>query len=449
MTTSCKSALPIHFFVFAITAFLGGSNHAFCQTSHLVIAESHFDEGLDGWTTNLSFFAWLGSEGNPGGYAAFLDSNSTSSYYLAPESFLGDHSELDSIGVLRFDYRVLGTGSFSAADRVHMIIKGPGGCARKNFADSHALVGQRWKQFSVRLKEADWIILDGTWPSILSNVTSLEIVADPFLSTNLPGETTGIDNVSLRVEGTDIAGDVNLDCQVDLLDVLPFVELLSKASFQSEADVNMDGVVDLLDIAPFVDLLNGVQGQTLKIGTSAGQGADVYFRRGDPDQNFDGENLLLKHDQFDSVARKCYLRFDLSDSPKRIENAKIKLTEIDDNAIANANINFFVLDEDSTSGEWNEATITWNNAPANNINSNVATLEEACYVGSLNLDAVSEIGDVYEFESPELTEAVKNRESGLITIVMTLSDNGDSQPRQFASKENAEFDEPQLVLEFR
>ncbi len=52
-------------------------------------------------------------------------------------------------------------------------------------------------------------------------------------------------------------GDVNRDGAVNLLDIAPFVQLVSSGGFQEEADVNDDGVVDLLDVAPFVDLLNG------------------------------------------------------------------------------------------------------------------------------------------------------------------------------------------------
>lgn len=54
-----------------------------------------------------------------------------------------------------------------------------------------------------------------------------------------------------------VLGDINCDTQVNLLDVAPFVELLSSGSFQSEADLNGDGSVDLLDVQPFVDLLVG------------------------------------------------------------------------------------------------------------------------------------------------------------------------------------------------
>ena len=53
------------------------------------------------------------------------------------------------------------------------------------------------------------------------------------------------------------AGDVNKDGVVNLLDVEPFVELLSTGGFQEEADINMDGSVNLLDVEPFVAILSG------------------------------------------------------------------------------------------------------------------------------------------------------------------------------------------------
>ncbi len=68
----------------------------------------------------------------------------------------------------------------------------------------------------------------------------------------------GVDAVTLRVVACadDILfGDVNLDGVVNLLDVQPFVNLITSGSFQAEADINQDGVVNLLDVGPFVDLL--------------------------------------------------------------------------------------------------------------------------------------------------------------------------------------------------
>ncbi|MEM9409591.1 MAG: dockerin type I domain-containing protein [Planctomycetota bacterium] len=50
-------------------------------------------------------------------------------------------------------------------------------------------------------------------------------------------------------------GDMNMDCAVNLLDVQPFVNLLSSGGYQAEADINQDGSVDLLDVDPFVDVV--------------------------------------------------------------------------------------------------------------------------------------------------------------------------------------------------
>jgi hypothetical protein len=54
-----------------------------------------------------------------------------------------------------------------------------------------------------------------------------------------------------------LLGDVNLDGFVNLLDVAPFVALLSSGGYQAEADINQDGLVNLLDVMLFVDLLGG------------------------------------------------------------------------------------------------------------------------------------------------------------------------------------------------
>ncbi len=56
-----------------------------------------------------------------------------------------------------------------------------------------------------------------------------------------------------------VLGDVNQDEVLDLLDVAPFVNLLSggQGCTPLQADVNQDGLVNLLDVGPFVGLLSG------------------------------------------------------------------------------------------------------------------------------------------------------------------------------------------------
>ena len=52
-------------------------------------------------------------------------------------------------------------------------------------------------------------------------------------------------------------GDINCDGAVNLLDIAPFVALVSAGQFFDKADINQDGVVNLLDVGGFIELLNG------------------------------------------------------------------------------------------------------------------------------------------------------------------------------------------------
>ena len=71
------------------------------------------------------------------------------------------------------------------------------------------------------------------------------------------GETLTVGDTSGGGCTNDI-GDVNGDGEVDLLDVTPFVAVLTGGgAYVCEADINQDGVNDLLDVTPFVDLLTG------------------------------------------------------------------------------------------------------------------------------------------------------------------------------------------------
>ena len=75
-----------------------------------------------------------------------------------------------------------------------------------------------------------------------------------------PTEIGEVYNAGLNGEsllGAVLLGDVNCDGAVDLLDVGPFVDLLTTGGFSDKADVNEDGAVDLLDVGPFVDLISG------------------------------------------------------------------------------------------------------------------------------------------------------------------------------------------------
>ena len=61
----------------------------------------------------------------------------------------------------------------------------------------------------------------------------------------------------LSIDPIVLFGDINQDGVVNLLDVQPFVQLLTDGEFLQEADINQDGVVNLLDVSPFIAILSG------------------------------------------------------------------------------------------------------------------------------------------------------------------------------------------------
>ena len=102
-------------------------------------------------------------------------------------------------------------------------------------------------------------------PGIVDGVIPIEVFfffgTSPTFNMDGPNETPDaafvLDVVVGDVGCTNPIGDINLDGTVDLLDVTPFVELLTNAGFQCEADIDENGTVDLLDVTPFVELLTG------------------------------------------------------------------------------------------------------------------------------------------------------------------------------------------------
>ena len=123
-----------------------------------------------------------------------------------------------------------------------------------------------WQTLSdTSLVAADFVFLEGTGPMMPDfSETGSQIEFGYYLSvaTGVANQGTSasgaVDNwaVVLNTAGAKL-GDVNLDGVVNLLDVAPFVVLLSSGGFQAEADINEDGVVNLLDIDGFVALLSG------------------------------------------------------------------------------------------------------------------------------------------------------------------------------------------------
>ena len=78
------------------------------------------------------------------------------------------------------------------------------------------------------------------------------IVFDESTSDSELSDSSNYENVFSFIQG-----DIDANGAVNLLDVQPFVDLLSNGVYNPAADFNLDGTVNLLDISSFVDVLSG------------------------------------------------------------------------------------------------------------------------------------------------------------------------------------------------
>lgn len=180
-----------------------------------ILAESHFDSGLDGWTAMRTSsplnpipvpganLTWVETGGNLGGYFQHVDPNdSRASYWQAPPTFLGDKSVAYG-GVLSFDLRQSSTNSqFDAYD---VIMQGAG-MTFVLVTSYHPRVS--WTRYHVLLAEGGgWHqdTPDGPAPTpvlmqqVLASLTALYIRAEYRSGI----DTDGLDNVVLTGPSTE------------------------------------------------------------------------------------------------------------------------------------------------------------------------------------------------------------------------------------------------------
>jgi hypothetical protein len=192
----------------------------------------------------------------------------------------------------------------------------------------------------------------------------------------------------------------------------------------------------------------------INIDTSIGNGADSYISTwpGEQTQNFgDAESLYLKNDAGTGfVNRKTYMRFDLSDINASLLDATLLLSFFEDTdpTAGNREFNVYGLIDGHNEENWDEYSITWNNAPANNTGSASGLISgEYVTLGSFQFNSAGATpGDSALFSSAALTTFLQNDTDDLATLIIirqdrTLTNIG------FASKENQILSAPTLLLQ--
>lgn len=185
-------------------AVLGAALIAPPARAHSQLAASTFDTDLDGWTITGDSAAgspyWVGSGGNPGGYAETQDGvNGDTMYWTAPAKFLGDDTAAYG-HILTFDLQQ--SPNDDQFDDADVVLSGAGFTLVFDTPTNPALA-PAWTSYAIPLNEAaGWQMdaLGGPAPSqeeflsALGSVDGLQIRAE---YQNF-ADTDGLDNVVLH-----------------------------------------------------------------------------------------------------------------------------------------------------------------------------------------------------------------------------------------------------------
>ncbi|HOY70628.1 MAG TPA: PEP-CTERM sorting domain-containing protein [Methylotenera sp.] len=154
-----------------------------------------FDADTQGWTLTDGDLTYVSSGGNSGGYLNTTDTNSNDMALHAPVSALGNWSAYLN-GTLSFDalnsnnrlsdYNGFGTVTISSGAQSVSFDLSPSASNPPN--------NGLWTSYSAVLSQAVW---GSNLASVLSNVTSLTLSTENFVSSSFPDEQVGIDNISV------------------------------------------------------------------------------------------------------------------------------------------------------------------------------------------------------------------------------------------------------------
>lgn len=195
------------------------------------------------------------------------------------------------------------------------------------------------------------------------------------------------------------------------------------------------------------------------ITTAIGQGADVYVRSGSSaNDNFNSDARLIFKDAGGSpsdFSRKSYLKFDLSStasggSVPEFADASLEITvngfgETWPNPNIDHVVSIYGLNDFAVGNDWDENSITWNNAPANDPNSGADFLADMNYLGDLIIPTTINLGDTLSFSNVGLIGFLNSDTDGKVTFAIVDAITAVSGVT-FVTKEDGTFAAPTLQL---
>ncbi len=192
----------------------------------------------------------------------------------------------------------------------------------------------------------------------------------------------------------------------------------------------------------------------LVISTADGNGGHASIINTHADTHLYPNLLQAKHSIDGRYSRKFYLKFDLSNLPtKDFHKVGLKLSQVRSpygmaSFVPDCEFLVYALNEEALE-RWGPASISWDNAPANQINSGSLMREEqAKIIGKFSIPRGQQEGICY-LQSPALAELIKSDTNGTLTLVVTrktVESNLGGLVHSFASNTTQTAAPPQLIF---
>lgn len=162
-----------------------------------IIAQTSFDAGRDGWVGDHcnGGFSWSETGGNGGGYLRWREPCSAL-FAVSDLRFGGDWSGYVGRTKLWFDYKINAVPQDGAANDYEIQVHNPEGDLMIWKSPNPGTITD-WARLSVDVRPENFIVLAGTFESIIANVESVRVRVRMFQNT-VPEGDIGIDNVTLE-----------------------------------------------------------------------------------------------------------------------------------------------------------------------------------------------------------------------------------------------------------
>jgi hypothetical protein len=190
------------------------------------------------------------------------------------------------------------------------------------------------------------------------------------------------------------------------------------------------------------------------ISTADGKGDHATIINTHADTHLFPNLLQAKHSIDDRYSRKFYLKFDLTNlTEKDFHKVDLKLSQVRSpygmaSFVPDCEFSVYALVEEAIE-PWDPATISWDNAPANETSSGyLMQKNQATVIGSFTVPRGQQEGTCY-IKSATLAEIIKSDTNGTLTLIVTRKTKETSfggLVHSFASNTTQTAAPPQLIF---